>query len=68
MSRSLVVTLGCCLLAAFLAVVDQAGDTTLWTALFAVAVLLVGTALVGYATLRTLGGSDDEDDGPDGPH
>ena len=62
MSRSVLVTLACCLLAAFLAVVDQANDTTLWTALFAVAVLIVSTALVGFATLRALGRSDDEDD------
>jgi hypothetical protein len=31
-SRSLVITIACCLLAAFLAVVDQASDTTPWTA------------------------------------
>ena len=62
MSRSVLVTLGCCLLAAILAVIDQANDTTLWTAMFAVAVLVVTTALVGFAALRTLGASDDEDD------
>jgi hypothetical protein len=60
--RSVIVTLGCCLVAAFLAVIDQANDTTLWTALFATAVLVVTTGLVGYAALRALG-SDDEDDG-----
>ena len=62
MSRSVLVTLGCCLFAAILAVIDQANDTTLWTAMFAVAVLVVTTALVGFATLRTLGQSDDDDD------
>ena len=67
MSRSVVITLGCCLLAAFLAVIDQANDTTLWTATFATAVLVVTTALVGYAALRTLGRSDDEDDGDEDP-
>jgi membrane protein implicated in regulation of membrane protease activity len=66
-SRSVVVTLGCCLLAAFLAVIDQAGDESWWTALFAVAVLVVATALVGYAALRTLGAADEEDDRADGP-
>jgi hypothetical protein len=66
-SPSVIVTLGCCLFAAFLAVVDQANDTTLWTALFAVAVLVVTTALVGFATLRALGGADDEDDRDDDP-
>jgi hypothetical protein len=66
-SRSVLVTLGCCLLAAILAVIAQAGDETLWTALFAVAVLVVTTTLVGYAALRTLGNSDDEDDGGAGP-
>ena len=58
----MLVTLGCCLFAAFLAVIDQAHDTTLWTAMFAVAVLVVTTALVGFAALRTLGQSEDEDD------
>jgi purine-cytosine permease-like protein len=67
-SRPVLVTLGCCLFAAFLAVIDQANDTTLWTALFAVAVLVVTTALVGYATLRALDGSDDEDDRDEGAH
>ena len=67
MSRSVLVTLGCCLLAAFLAVVDQANDTTLWTAMFAVAVLVVTTVIVGFAALRTLGRSDDEDDGDERP-
>lgn len=67
MSRSVLVTLACCLLAAFLAVVDQANDTTLWTAMFATAVLVVTTALVGYAAIRTLGRSDDDDDSDDGP-
>ena len=62
MRRSVIVTLGCCLFAAFLAVIDQANDTTLWTALFATGVLVVTTDLVGYAALRALG-SDDEDDG-----
>ena len=57
----MLVTLGCCLFAAFLAVIDQA-HTTLWTAMFAVAVLVVTTALVGFAALRTLGQSEDEDD------
>jgi purine-cytosine permease-like protein len=66
-SRSVLVTLGCCLLAAFLAVVDQANDTTLWTAMFAVAVLVVTTVIVGFAALRTLGRSDDEDDGDERP-
>ena len=66
MSRSLVVTLGCCIVAAILAVIDQANDTTLWTALFATAVLVVTTALVGYAAFRALG-SDDEDDGDENP-
>jgi purine-cytosine permease-like protein len=61
-SRSVLVTLGCCLFAAILAVIDQANDTTLWTAMFAVAVLVVTTALVGFAALRALGRSDDEDD------
>jgi hypothetical protein len=61
-SRSVLVTLGCCLLAAILAVIDQANDTTLWTAMFATAVLVVATALVAFATFRTLGQSDDEDD------
>jgi cobalamin synthase len=67
-SRPVVVTLGCCLVAAILAVINQAGDTTLWTAVFAVVVLLVATALVGYATLRMLGGSDGDDDSADDPH
>lgn len=67
MSRSVLVTLACCLLAAFLAVIDQANDTTLWTAMFATAVLVVTTALVGYAAIRTLGRSDDDDDSDDGP-
>ena len=67
MSRSVVVTLACCLVAAFLAVIDQANDTTLWTAMFATAVLVVTTALVAYAAIRALGSSDDEDDGDDGP-
>ena len=67
MSRSVVVTLACCLVAAFLAVIDQANDTTLWTAMFATAVLVVTTALVAYAAIRALGRSDDEDDGDDGP-
>ena len=66
MRRSVIVTLGCCLVAAFLAVIDQANDTTLRTALFATAILVVTTALVGYAALRTLG-SDDEDDGDERP-
>jgi uncharacterized protein (DUF983 family) len=67
-SRSVIVTLGCCLFAAFLAVVDQANDTTLWTALFAVAVLVVTTTLVAVAAIRALGSRDDEDDrDEDGP-
>jgi FtsH-binding integral membrane protein len=66
-SRSVLVTFGCCLVAAILAVVDQANDMTLWTALFATAVLVVTTGLVGYAALRTLGRSDDEDDGDEDP-
>jgi hypothetical protein len=61
-SRSLVVTLGCCILAGILAVVDQASDTTPWTAYFATTVLVVTTALVGYAAFRVLGDSDDDDD------
>jgi hypothetical protein len=61
-SRSLTVTLACCLLAAFLAVIDQASDTTPWTAYFATAVLVVATALVGYAAFRVLGRSDGDDD------
>jgi predicted Na+-dependent transporter len=61
-SRSLTVTLACCLLAAFLAVVDQASDTTPWTAYFATAVLVVATGLVGYAAFRVLGRSDEDDD------
>jgi purine-cytosine permease-like protein len=66
-SRSVLVTLACCLLAAFLAVIDQANDTTLWTAMFATAVLVVTTALVGYAAIRTLGRSDDDEDDDEGP-
>jgi membrane protein implicated in regulation of membrane protease activity len=66
-SRSFLVTLGCCLVAAILAVIDQANDTTLWTALFATAVLLVTTALVGRAALRMLGRSDEEDDSDEDP-
>jgi chromate transport protein ChrA len=62
-SRSVLVTFGCCLVAAFLAVIDQANDTTLWTALFATAVLVVTTALVGHAALRMLDRADDEDGG-----
>ena len=54
-------------IAAILAVIDQANDTTLWTALFATAVLLVTTALVGRAALRMLGRSDDEDDSDEDP-
>jgi hypothetical protein len=61
-SRSLVVTLGCCLVAAILGVIEQASDTTPWTAYFATAVLVVTTGLVGYAAFRVLGGSDDGDD------
>ena len=61
-SRSLLVTLGCCIVAAILAVVDQASDTTPWTAYFATGVLVVTTALVGFAAFRVLGGSDDDDD------
>jgi membrane protein implicated in regulation of membrane protease activity len=64
-SRSVIVTLGCCLAAAFLAVIDQTGDASWWTALFAVAVLVVATALVGYAVVRAIGDSDDEDDRAD---
>ena len=56
------VTLACCLLAAFLAVIGQASDVTPWTAYFATAVLVVGTALVGYAVWRVLGQSDEDDD------
>jgi hypothetical protein len=61
-SRSLLVTLGCCLVAAILAVVEQASDTTPWTAYFATGVLVVSTALVAFAAFRVLGGSDDDDD------
>jgi hypothetical protein len=64
-SRSLVITIACCLLAAFLAVVDQASDTTPWTAYFATGVLVVGTGLVGYAAFRVLGSSNDDDDDPE---
>ena len=67
MSRSVVITLACCLLAAFLAVIDQANDTTLWTAMFATAVLVVTTAVVGYAAIRTLGRSDDDEDDDEHP-
>lgn len=36
--------------------------------MFATAVLVVATALVGYAAIGTLGRSDDDDDGgDDGP-
>jgi purine-cytosine permease-like protein len=66
-SRSVVITLACCLLAAFLAVIDQANDTTLWTAMFATAVLVVTTAVVGYAAIRTLGRSDDDEDDDEHP-
>ena len=61
-SRSLTVTFACCVLAAFLAVIDQASDTTPWTAYFATGVLIVATALVGYAAFRVLGRSDEDDD------
>ena len=61
-SRSLLVTLGCCIVAAILAVVEQASDTTPWTAYFATGVLVVTTGLVGYAAFRVLGGPDDDDD------
>jgi hypothetical protein len=66
MSRSVILTFGCCLCAAVLAVVAQADDPVPWTAYFAVAVLVVTTALVAIATLRALGGSDSEDETEDG--
>jgi hypothetical protein len=61
-SRSLVVTLGCCLVAAILVVVEQASDTTPWTAYFATGVLVITTGLVGFAAFRVLGDSGDDDD------
>jgi hypothetical protein len=66
-SRSLLVTLGCCLFAAVPAVIAQDGDETPWTAAFAAAVLVVATTLVGHAALGALrdsGDGDDEDDSP----
>jgi hypothetical protein len=61
-SRSVIVTLACCLVAAFLAVIGQASDVTPWTAYFATAVLVVGTGLVGYAIWRVLSESENDDD------
>jgi hypothetical protein len=61
-SRSLIVTFGCCLCAAVLAVVGQADDPVPWTAYFATAVLVITTALVAIAVLRMLGRSEDDAD------
>jgi hypothetical protein len=66
-SRSVVLTIGCCLCAALLAVAGEADDPVRWTAYFAVAVLAVTTTLVAIATVRTLGADDDEDDRDDAP-